>query len=91
MLAAVWSVDARNEEVVKLSFNDIDVYHGNFGEGNIERRDCTYSKLEDIEKDVNFIKCNNLNLLSLVRNCDINAVAVFVEVKVENKKVSCAD
>ena len=47
--------------------------------------------MDGLEKEVNFILCENLNIKALIENCDINAVAVFVNVRVENKKVSFAE
>ena len=74
--------------MIKLIYNDLDVYHGNFGDGILQRRDCTWAKLNGIEKEVNFISCSNLNINYFIQNCDINVVAVFVFVGVSEKKVS---
>ena len=40
-LTAIWSTETDNEVDLKLRFNDIDIYHGELGEGNIQRRSCS--------------------------------------------------
>ena len=71
-----------------LKYNDIDIYTGIFGDGEIDRTDCSYVKIRGIDKEVNLITCSNLNSSSLLATCDINAVAVCVEVRVENGEVA---
>ena len=73
---------------VELKFNDIDIYYGNWSEGEIRRGSCTWIDMENIDKEVNLIKCSNLNTTWLVENFDINAVAVCVRVNVENESIS---
>ena len=87
-MASVWSKGTNNAASVNLRYNDIDVYYGNFEDGVIKRKDCTWTKLEGIEKEVNYISCTNLNVRHMLENCDINVVAVFVTVEVSDKKVS---
>ena len=87
MLASVWSAQDDNPQGLKLTFNDIDIYHGDFCEGDIIRKSCTQTKLNGIRKDINLIFCSNLNAKYLLENCDINAVAVFVQVSVLDKKM----
>ena len=91
LLASVWGASSASKEKVKLIFNDIDVYFGEFHEGTIERLECTWTTLDGIDKEVNKIYCRNVNVDSLMANCDINAVAVFVIVKVVAKKVFSAE
>ena len=91
VLASVWGASSASKEKVKLIFNDIDVYYGEFHEGVIERLGCTWAMLDGIDKEVNMISCRNVNIESLMLNCDINAVAVFVIVKVVAKKVYSAE
>ena len=88
IVASVWSSYDENKDVGRLIYNDIDVYHGKFADGMIQRMGCSWKKLQGIEKDINFVSCVNLNIAALKDNCDINAVAVFVHVKVNEKKVS---
>ena len=90
-LANVWSVDRSSGETLKLISNDIDVYYGKFGEGVIQRGNCSYVKLNGLEKDVNLISCVNLNATKLIETCDINAVAVVVYIKVKNKRIASAE
>ena len=40
-LATVWSTFTEEKDDVKLIYNDVDVYHGNFGNGILQRRECT--------------------------------------------------
>ena len=47
--------------------------------------------MKGIDKEVNMISCTNLNINSLKLNCDINAVAVFVTVKVVATRVHSAE
>ena len=79
---------SRDYEPVQLKFNDIDIYYGSFGNGELKRTRCTWTKIENISSEVNLIKCENLSTDYLVDNFDINAVAVCVHAKVLNKKVS---
>lgn len=88
ILASVQSSGDDNRTSVKLQYNDIDVYHGNFDHGVIRRKDCVWTTLDGVEKEVNLISCSNLNVKFMLENCDINVVAVFVEVAVTAKKVS---
>ena len=76
---------------MQLTYNDIDVYKGNFGQGQFERKDCTYAKLNGLDVEIHIIKCMNLNLEAIIENCDINAVSVFVNVGVEKKRVVSTD
>ena len=41
VLASVWSKASSSDKKVKLIFNDIDVYYGEFQEGVIQRKNCT--------------------------------------------------
>ena len=91
MLCSVWSAFSDNDNTVELIYNDVDVYHGSFGDGAIERKDCTYVKLDGVDKEVNFMACSNLNVEYLIKNCDINVIAVFVRVSVSEKKVSSVE
>ena len=75
-------------EPVELKFNDIDIYYGSFGDGELVRIKCSWTKIEKIECEVNLILCERLNTDNLVRNFDINAVSVCVNVKVLDRKVS---
>lgn len=80
-------------DVPMLRFNDIDVYFGSFTEQecDISRNDCKWTKIKDIDSEVNLIHCSNLNVTNLVENFDINAVAVCVHVSVVNNKLSTAE
>ena len=72
-LAAIWSSETNNGVDLKLRFNDIDVYHVELGEGNIQRRSCSWTKLDAVDSEINLISCSNLNVKSLIENYDINA------------------
>ena len=87
LLASIWSNKSANNEPAKLIFNDIDVYHGEFGEVVLQRHKCEQAHLKGIEKEVNLISCTSINVEWLMANCDINAVAVFVLVNVLDKKI----
>ena len=41
VLASVWSKASSSNKKVKLIFNDIDVYYGEFQEGVIQSKNCT--------------------------------------------------
>ena len=71
---------------MSLKYNDIDVYCGSFGEGEMDRLDCKWVKIDGIDAEVNLISCTKLNTSSLVKNFDINAVAVSVHVIVGNNE-----
>ena len=79
------------EETVKLKFNDIDVYYGNWNEGEISRGDCTQINIENINKEVNLIKCSYLNTKCLIENFDINVISVCVCVRVVSNRVVAAE
>ena len=75
----------------RLVSNDIDIYYGTFDAGKVDRIDCTYAQIQGIDKEVNLLKCSNLNLESMMSNCDINAVAICVMVVVEKSVVTATD
>ena len=54
------------ESAIRLKYNDIDVYHGSFGDGKINRIDCKWTKIEGINPEVNLISCTKLNTSSLI-------------------------
>ena len=45
-----------------LTYNDIDIYYGEFGMGHMVRNSCSYEKIEGVPKEVNFLKCTILVL-----------------------------
>ena len=75
------------QSAIRLKYNDIDVYHGSFGDGEINRIDCKWTKIEGINPEVNLISCTKLNTSSLIGNFDINAVAVCVHVILGNDEI----
>jgi len=68
-----------------LHFNDIDVFYGNFGTGELQRTDHQYLGL-GLLKEVNLVKCENLSLENL--DFDINAVAAAVHVTTQNEVIT---
>ena len=40
ILASTWSKYSGDKENLKLTFNDIDIYHGKFGDGDLIRSTC---------------------------------------------------
>ena len=40
VLASFWNNRSANNEPAKLIFNDIDLYHGEFGDGVLQRHKC---------------------------------------------------
>ena len=76
---------------IHLMYNDIDVYYGRFGEGEINRLDCSYTNISGLEEEVNLINCSHLNTAWLLNNSDINAVALCVHVHVRNNKVQLSE
>ena len=87
IIAKQLGVLSSEHNCVQLKFNDIDIYHGNFGDGELKRTDCTQSMIKKIKTEVNLIQCENLNIPYLINNVDINAVAVCVLVQVLESKV----
>ena len=53
-LAAIWSSNIESTTSIELRYNDIDVYHGAFGEGITQRKECVWTKLDGMETKVNF-------------------------------------
>ena len=90
-ISQIYCTLLETEEKIDLVYNDIDVYYGRFGEGDINRINCSYTNIDGIDKEVNLIECSNLNTKYLQENCDINAVAVYVHVHVENKVVRSSE
>ena len=41
VLASVWNQQNAEKAAVRLIYNDIDIYHGKFGDGTIQRENCT--------------------------------------------------
>ena len=78
----------KDEEIPKLKYNDIDIYYGSFGDGNIKRTGCKQKMVDNVQSEINLISCINLNTSCLVDNFDINAVAICVHVHVKHEKVS---
>ena len=70
-----------------MKYNDVDIYTGIFGDYVIDRKDCSYAKIHGIDKEVNLITCSNLNSSTLLETCHITAVAICVEVRVEDAEV----
>ena len=54
--------------MVELKFNDIDIYHCSFNDGEIIRGECKWANIEGINTEVNLIHCENLNVQCLVEN-----------------------
>jgi hypothetical protein len=71
-----------NRRKLGLLANDIDVYHGSFGDGKTRRLSYVRNRLHQIATEVNQVKCECLNLQALTSNCDINAVQVSVHVHI---------
>ena len=84
VVAKTFSQHAKIKELTGLKYNDIDIYHGSFGDGKFERLSCKQEKVKGVESEVNFISCAHLSTSCLISNFDINAVAVCVHVLVEN-------
>ena len=78
-------------EVPRLKYNDIDVYYGKFGDGEIVRHACQWAKMGSMECEVNLISCTSLNTENLIEHFDINAVALCVYLHVQNSKVSTVE
>ena len=91
MFAKVWNELPEVDTNIQLISNDIDIYYGTFDAGKVDRIDCTYAQIQGIDKEVNLLKCSNLNLESMMSNCDINAVAICVKVVVEKSVVTATD
>ena len=58
--------------------NDIDVYHGKWGEEQltIHFKEMKYHKVSGVDLDVNTIPCSGLSTTSLLQKNDVNATAV---------------
>ena len=72
-----------------LAYNDIDVYVcRNFDEGKEQVR-TTYSKISKLggARNVNLVVCENNTATRIVNECDVNATATAIHVKVENHGV----
>ena len=80
-----WSSLASYEHL-NLTANDIDVYYGSFGNGEVKLflDTCDYRPLEGVSKEVNTIKCINLSASSLLKNNDINITGVAFSVRENN-------
>ena len=61
-----------------LLANDIDVYHGKWGEEQltIHFKEMNYHKVSGVDLDANTIPCSVLSTTLLLQNNDINATAV---------------
>ena len=61
-----------------LLANDIDVYHGKWGEEQltIHFKEMKYHKVSGVDLDVNTIPCSGLSTTSLLQKNDVNATAV---------------
>jgi hypothetical protein len=67
-----------------LKANDIDVYHGQFGDGPLEMSwlegAIAHIKVDGIDDEVNTVHCLNFSGKGFLDNNDINATAVCIEV-----------
>lgn len=73
-----------------LIANDIDVYHGNWGDGQVtvHFKDMKYHNLANLDLEVNAVPCSDLNITSLLHNNDINATAAAFGVKMIGGKIN---
>lgn len=71
---------------LKMPFNDIDVYHGHFGDGDFLMTQHQDKKL-GLTQDVQFVRCTELSMEYFSRSCDINIVKVATHVEVADGKV----
>lgn len=66
-----------------LLANDIDVYHGSWGDGDtiVHFKEMKYHKVANLDLEVNAVPCSDLNISSILHNNDINSTAAAFDVQ----------
>jgi len=70
-------------DVATMVANDIDVYHGTFGDGKLKVfRNCIHyiDNIDGLDVPINTVKCSNISAESFLSNNDLNATASCIHI-----------